>query len=216
MNWNTKTANIIQIKKYARVLGVSDMMARVLVNRGISIEVAQALLENPAMLLEAPEDIVGAEAAAAKIMEYLQKPGAEIWVFADYDVDGITSGYVITDFLRRASDNEAFVYSGCKVFDKLLVEQFRPACRPPRYMGDVYADGDEGKEALQHVRFAPDKTGLLCVWDKPEVDPLEKIKNRYGRINKTVCVFDKSVRKRFSSYNTVMNGTKREGCAYGC
>ena len=110
MNWNTKTANIIQIKKYARVLGVSDMMARVLVNRGLSIEVAQALLENPAMLLEAPEDIIGAEAAAAKIMEYLQKPGAEIWVFADYDVDGITSGYVITDFLRRASDNEVFVY----------------------------------------------------------------------------------------------------------
>ena len=110
MNWNTKTANIIQIKKYARVLGVSDMMAHVLVNRGLSIEVAQALLENPAMLLEAPEDIVGAEAAAAKIMEYLQKPGAEIWVFADYDVDGITSGYVITDFLRRASDNEVFVY----------------------------------------------------------------------------------------------------------
>ena len=110
MNWNTKTANIIQIKKYARVLGVSDMMAHVLVNRGLSIEVAQALLENPAMLLEAPEDIIGAEAAAAKIMEYLQKPGAEIWVFADYDVDGITSGYVITDFLRRASDNEVFVY----------------------------------------------------------------------------------------------------------
>ena len=110
MNWNTKTANIIQIKKYARVLGVSDIMARVLVNRGLSIEVAQALLENPAMLLEAPEDIIGAEAAAAKIMEYLQKPGAEIWVFADYDVDGITSGYVITDFLRRASDNEVFVY----------------------------------------------------------------------------------------------------------
>lgn len=110
MKWSTKNANIIQIKKYARVLGVSDMMARVLVNRGLNIEAAQALIENPAVLLETPEDIFGAEAAAAKIMEYLQKPGAEIWVFADYDVDGITSGYVMTDFLRRASDNEAFVY----------------------------------------------------------------------------------------------------------
>lgn len=99
-------------------------------------------------------------------------------------------------------DNEAFVYSGCKVFDKILVEAFRNGCKPPRYVGDVYADADEGKRALQHIRFKEDRTGLLCVWDKPDISPTEKIKDRYlvvvdigGRSAKAdwsvICVFDR-------------------------
>lgn len=142
-------------------------------------------------------------AEPGKYLWYLWQCGATLEAIAWY----IDERKKYTDHGDMASeyptdDNEAFVYSGCKVFDKLLVEQFRPACRPPRYVGDVYADGDEGKEALQHVRFAPDKTGLLCVWDKPEVDPLEKIKNRYlvvvdigGRSAKAdwsvICVIDR-------------------------
>ena len=99
-------------------------------------------------------------------------------------------------------DNEAFVYSGCKVFDKILVEGFRKGCKPPRYVGDVYADADEGKKALQHIRFKEDRTGLLCVWDKPDISSTEKIKDRYlvvvdigGRSAKAdwsvICVFDR-------------------------
>ena len=99
-------------------------------------------------------------------------------------------------------DNEAFVYSGCKVFDKMLVEAFRPACREPRYVGDIYADGDEGKEAMQHIRFKEDRTGLLCVWEKPDIDDAEKVRDRYlvvvdigGRSAKAdwsvICVIDR-------------------------
>lgn len=99
-------------------------------------------------------------------------------------------------------DNEAFVYSGCKVFDKLLVEKLRPGCSKPRYIGDIYGDADEGKLALQNLRFKEDHTGLLCVWDKPDIDPNEKITNRYlvvvdigGRSAKAdysvICVIDR-------------------------
>ncbi len=99
-------------------------------------------------------------------------------------------------------DNEAFVYSGCKVFDKLLVEKLRPGCRKPRLVGDIYGDADEGKLALQNLRFKEDRTGLLCVWDKPDISPEEKITNRYlvvvdigGRSAKAdysvICVFDR-------------------------
>lgn len=142
-------------------------------------------------------------AEPGRYLWYLWERGASLEAIAWY----IDERKKYTDHGDMASeyptdDMEAFVYSGCKVFDKILVEAFRPACREPRYVGDVYADGTEGKQALQHVRFAEDKTGLLCVWDKPEIDPMEKIKNRYlvvvdigGRSVKAdwsvICVFDR-------------------------
>lgn len=90
-----------------------------------------------------------------------------------------------------SDDVEAFVHSGARVFDKYKVEKLRPSCRPPRYVGEVYADGDEGKSALLNIRFVEDKQGLLYIWEKPEIDDNEVVTDRYltivdvgGRSNK--------------------------------
>ncbi len=138
-----------------------------------------------------------------KYLWYLWECGATLQGIAWY----ISERTKYTDHGDMASecptdDNEAFTYSGFKVFDKLRVEKLRGACKPPRFVGDVYADGDEGKAALSNVRFIEDKTGQLCVWDKPEVSPTERITNRYlvvvdigGRSAKAdwsvICVFDR-------------------------
>ena len=78
-----------------------------------------------------------------------------------------------------SDDVEAFVHSGARVFDKYKVEKLRPSCRPPRYVGEVYADDDEGKKALQNLRFAEDKQGLLHIWEMPEIDDKEIVTDRY-------------------------------------
>ncbi len=78
-----------------------------------------------------------------------------------------------------SDDVEAFVHSGAMVFDKYLVERFRSTCMPPQMTGDVYADGDEGKDALKNVRFRKDGQGLFWVWNPPEKDDKERILNRY-------------------------------------
>lgn len=78
-----------------------------------------------------------------------------------------------------SDDIEAFVHSGARVFDKYKVEALRPACRPPRYIGDVYADADEGEDALRNIRFAEDHQGLLWIWALPEIDEQVEIANRY-------------------------------------
>lgn len=90
-----------------------------------------------------------------------------------------------------SDDVEAFVHSGARVFDKYKVEKLRPSCRPPSYVGEVYADGDEGKRALQNIRFTDDKQGFLNIWEMPEVDEKEAVTDRYltvvdvgGRSNK--------------------------------
>ena len=78
-----------------------------------------------------------------------------------------------------SDDVEAFVHSGSMVFDKYQVEAFLPACRPPRFVGDVYADADEGKKALANLRFSDDRQGMLWVWAKPEIDDEVDVVNRY-------------------------------------
>lgn len=90
-----------------------------------------------------------------------------------------------------SDDIEAFAHSGARVFDNYKVEELRPACKAPRYIGDVYADKDEGADALKKVRFVEDRQGMLWVWSLPEIDEEEIITNRYlvivdigGRSNK--------------------------------
>lgn len=101
-----------------------------------------------------------------------------------------------------SDDIEAFVHSGTMVFDKYKVDTFRDSCKEPRYIGDVYADGDEGKNALKNLRFTEDRQGLLWVWNLPEIDKDEKITDRYltvvdvgGRSSKAdwsvIVVFDR-------------------------
>lgn len=102
-----------------------------------------------------------------------------------------------------SDDVEAFVNSGAHVFDADMVEAFRGACRPAHFVGDVYADGDEGKEALSNLRFKADSQGQLWVWSLPEADEADSVvTNRYltvvdvgGRSNKAdwsvVVVFDR-------------------------
>jgi hypothetical protein len=101
-----------------------------------------------------------------------------------------------------SDDVEAFVHSGTRVFDKYKVENLRSSCKPPMYIGDVYADYDEGKKALQNLRFREDKQGLLWVWTPPEIDSTEKVTDRYltvvdvgGRSHKAdwsvIVVFDR-------------------------
>lgn len=78
-----------------------------------------------------------------------------------------------------SDDVEAFVHSGARVFDKYKVEKLRPSCRPPKYVGDVYAGHDEGEQALTGIRFHEDRQGLLWIWALPDAGNEEIITDRY-------------------------------------
>lgn len=101
-----------------------------------------------------------------------------------------------------SDDEEAFVHSGERVFDKYKVSALKKGCKPPKLTGDVYADGDTGVEAFRNIRFAEDRQGFLQVWQLPEVDEDEIVTNRYlvvvdigGRSHKAdwsvITVFDR-------------------------
>ena len=78
-----------------------------------------------------------------------------------------------------SDDVEAFVHSGTMVFDKYQVERLYKTCKPPRLIGDVYADADEGKKAIENTRFHEDHQGLFWVWSPPETEADIIVTNRY-------------------------------------
>ena len=78
-----------------------------------------------------------------------------------------------------SDDVEAFVHSGARVFDRYRVEQLRESCKPPKYIGEVYANGDTGEDALAGLRFKEDRQGMLWVWAMPEKDDVEIVTDRY-------------------------------------
>lgn len=101
-----------------------------------------------------------------------------------------------------SDDIEAFVHSGTMVFDRYQVEAFRPACRPPRFIGDVYGKCTEGEDALKELCFHEDGQGVLWVWALPEENDEYEITDRYltvvdigGRTEKAdwsdIVVFDR-------------------------
>ncbi len=101
-----------------------------------------------------------------------------------------------------SDDVEAFVHAGTMVFDKYLVKQFESYCRKPKFVGEVYADADEGEEALSNLRFREDRQGLLSIWAMPEKFDDYEVTDRYltvvdvgGRSNKAdwsvIVVFDR-------------------------
>lgn len=97
---------------------------------------------------------------------------------------------------------EAFKHSGARVFDEYKVDALRKSCRAPRAIGDVCGDAQDGRAALNDVRFTEDRQGQLWVWEYPETFENERIRDRYlvvvdigGRGNKAdwsvICVFDR-------------------------
>lgn len=98
-----------------------------------------------------------------------------------------------------SDDIEAFVHSGTRVFDKYKVELLRPSCKPPKYIGEVYADADEGEKALINLRFTEDRQGQLYIWDLPEEDDeKEIITNRY------LTVVDVGGRSRKADFSVIV------------
>ena len=81
--------------------GISPLVAAVLVSRGFDTpEKAGAFLASCSMPLSDPFELPDMEQAAARVRLALRR-GERIAVYGDYDVDGITSTCLLTDFLTK-------------------------------------------------------------------------------------------------------------------
>lgn len=78
-----------------------------------------------------------------------------------------------------SNDVEAFTFSGRRVFPDDDIDQFRSACRTPKWTGEIYGKDYTGAEALENLRFKKEKNGRLFMWEDVEPDDDEVITERY-------------------------------------
>jgi single-stranded-DNA-specific exonuclease len=90
---------------------LESLISCVLVNRNINDkDKINALFNNIDISITDPFDLVNAKKAADLITVFLKNKNTKIYIFADYDCDGACSGYVLTDVLRKLTDNEVIIY----------------------------------------------------------------------------------------------------------
>lgn len=84
-----------QAGEFAAELGVSPVVAQILLNRGIDQKQRALSFMRPSLLeLHAPNLMPGMEAASARLAEAI-RGGEAIVVYGDYDVDGITGTAIL-------------------------------------------------------------------------------------------------------------------------
>ncbi len=86
-----------------------------------------------------------------------------------------------------SNDIEAFTFSGRRVFPDDDIEQLRPACRPPKYTGEVYGKDDAGADALENLRFKREKYGRLAMWEDVEHDEDDEVVTERYLVVVDVC-----------------------------
>lgn len=105
--WNIIKNNSFKVRIYEKELKVSRIMASILASLGITLDESRALLRKPYELLNTKNSIYGEEEVERCL---LNQDNRIIKIFADYDVDGLMSGYILNDYLSSITGFNSEVY----------------------------------------------------------------------------------------------------------
>ena len=99
--WEPKKPDIEKSSRLAVRLGISQLVAQLLINRGIETEdAARAYLYPTPDQLHSPFLMYGMEEVVERI-RLAMKRGEQIWIFGDYDVDGTTATSLLISTFRH-------------------------------------------------------------------------------------------------------------------
>ncbi len=104
--WQIYAPQPQQSEHFAAEIGLSSLLAQVLINRGInSVEEVQGFIEPESLVLPAPMDEFPDLAASVKLLREAISAGQKIAICGDYDADGMTSTALLLRALRALGAN---------------------------------------------------------------------------------------------------------------
>jgi single-stranded-DNA-specific exonuclease len=104
--WQIYAPQPQQAEQFAAEIGLSSLLAQVLINRGIdSVEELQGFIEPESLVLPAPMDEFPDLAASVKLLREAISRGQKIAICGDYDADGMTSTALLLRALRALGAN---------------------------------------------------------------------------------------------------------------
>ena len=111
--WKIKNNNILHVKKLTHELSVNNIIANLLVSRGVkSFKEAKNFFRPKLSGLHDPFLMHGMEKAVNRIKTAISK-NQKILIYGDYDVDGTTSVAMMYSFLKKHNTNVEY-YIPCR------------------------------------------------------------------------------------------------------
>jgi single-stranded-DNA-specific exonuclease len=127
--WQIYSPQPQQAEQFANEIGLSCLLAQVLINRGIdSLEEVQGFIEPESLVLPPPLDEFPDLAASVKLLREAISTGQKIAICGDYDADGMTSTALLLRALRALGANVDYaipsrMHEGYGINDR-IVEEF--------------------------------------------------------------------------------------------
>lgn len=85
---------------------LENLISSILINRGIdNKEKIDLYVNNIEQSILSPYNLVNAELAADKIIDFMEKDNATIYIYGDYDVDGVMSVFILVSVLKALTNN---------------------------------------------------------------------------------------------------------------
>lgn len=109
MKWKMKKYNPFDVMQYKNTLKTADILTKILINRRVKTSIARKILNDPYSLLENPSNVCGLDKAVDAIIKAISDKD-EIWIFADYDVDGLTAGFIMNKFLSEYTSSDIHLH----------------------------------------------------------------------------------------------------------
>ena len=106
MNWKLKDINDTKVKQYTNKLRISEFLARILINRNIDLKMANTLLTNSYEIVREPLNLININEACTMIFTAIVEEDRNVEIFADYDCDGLTAGYIAKTFFTAMADGD--------------------------------------------------------------------------------------------------------------
>lgn len=153
--------------KFAQAMGISNIVAKLLVNRGIyNLDNAKSFLNSSINDLYEPGNMLGMT-GAVELMKNSIKSGKKILIVGDYDVDGVISTYVLYRAISNCGGNVSFhipdrIKEGYGINESIIRKASEDNI-------DIIITCDNGIAAIEQVKLAKELGIKVIITDHHDV-----------------------------------------------
>ena len=158
--------------KFAQQLGISDTVAKLMVNRGIyNLDIAKEYLSSSIGELHNPTDMLGLSGEVELMRNSIIK-GEKILIVGDYDVDGVISTYVLYIAISKCGGNVSFhipdrIKEGYGINESIIKKASEDNI-------DIIITCDNGIAAIEQVKLAKELGIKVIITDHHDVPFIEE------------------------------------------
>ena len=158
--------------KLAQDLCVSEVVAKLLVNRGIyNLDIAKEFLDGNISDFNNPKEMLGMT-GAVELMKSSIIAGEKILIVGDYDVDGVISTYVLYTAIKKCGGNVSFhipdrIKEGYGINESIIRKASEDNV-------DIIITCDNGIAAIDQVKLAKELGLKVIITDHHDVPFIDK------------------------------------------